>query len=270
MSSSHTKSDGVWSDLKKRIRSGKGEIATNNIFKIFFVGYGTLFQILTLWSSDVIVVNNERAVALSLGVLLLYVVALWLIISGFWVFNSTGPKSISILVLHLGTYYAYLLFTQLFLQSLSLRYLPEPTVLFIVFIEASILGLVYGRSCDPLKTTIETDPEEDAEEPFRYLEEIDNFDPDEKVRFAELDFTLFWRWAQMATTFFVAFGIGIAATSPDFGKNVVTSVADIVVHSTVSAVGIIYLSVFVLWKMRIIRSEIRDIYTESSAGDRSQ
>lgn len=269
MSSSNTESDGSWSELKESVRVGEEKIATNNIFKVLFICYGALFQILTHWSSEAIVVSAEQSVVLHLGVLLFYLVALWLIISGFWVFDTTGVKSISVLVFHLGTYYAHLLLGQL-LQNSSLGFSFEPTVLFIVFIEASILALVYGRSCDPLKTTVERDPQEDAEDEFRYLEEIDDFDTEEKVHFAELDFTLFWRWAQIATTFFVAFGIGIAATSPNLGENVVTSIGDIVVHSILSAVGIIYLSVFVLWKMRIVRAEIREIYKETTTGDGSK
>lgn len=123
--------------------------------------------------------------------------------------------------------------------------LAHPGMLFIAFIEGIILALVVGRSNDPVLPT-----------------RLDRIAEKNQVDFLKIDLANFWRWTQIVMSFLFAFGIGVAAASPSLATSTVSvELVDIVLHSILSAIGLIYLSVYVLWKMNAMEAVVVEQYS---------
>lgn len=149
-------------------------------------------------------------------------------------------------LLYPGPYVAYRL---LVMERFGVVALFNQPLILVVVIQAAILCVIIGIVNSPLA------PAEDA---------VPNDGP-AKARHIELRLTNWWRSAQLAMTFFFAFGVGITAsyyaqlTAGGAGR----AISGLGLHVVSAMVGIIGLACYVIAKFRIIHGEYPDALGQS-------
>lgn len=113
-------------------------------------------------------------------------------------------------------------------------------------VEGTLLSLIFAKSFDRV-----------LPEKHQYFSRIDD-----KIAYLELNMTNFYRFSQITGTFFVVFGVGITAALLREGSQFDTS--GIALHALASAVGVLYLILYILWKINAIRDEIATLYMARS------